>query len=186
LLTAASRRTPRNQSPYRTDRPPGTWASACRCRRSPQSDRNRRRRCTLRPALRARSSPLSTSTRQSCKTDDIALELVARGASVDDGCSACPVVVAVEQGHARALTVMLARPPSPSSLAAGLCVAASRGSSELGTQILDAGAEPATDAGTSPLASAGWSGNVALVRTLVGRGADREVAALAARCRCKA
>jgi ankyrin repeat protein len=135
-----------------------------------------------------------------CTTDEIAIELVARGANVDEGGSACPVVVAVEQGHLGALAAMLARSPLPSSLAAGLLTAASYGRSELGMRILEAGGEPsaralclacsggadtlvlrlldaridvnATDSGTSALASAAWSGNVALVGTLIERGAD--------------
>jgi ankyrin repeat protein len=135
-----------------------------------------------------------------CTTDEIAIELVVRGANVDEGGGAFPVVVAVEQGHLGALAAMLARSPLPSSLAAGLLTAASYGRSELGMRILEAGAEPstralcracsggadalvlrlldagidvnATDSGTSPLASAAWRGNVALVAALIERGAD--------------
>ena len=135
-----------------------------------------------------------------CKTDEIALELLAQGADPHDGGDGDPLVAAVEQGHSRALAAILARPPPPEALAAGLLAAALRGDAELGVQILDAGAEPtvralclacsrgaqslveclldrgvdvnAVDGRATPLTQAAWGGDVALVEALLARGAD--------------
>jgi ankyrin repeat protein len=131
---------------------------------------------------------------------EVALELLALGANPHEGGNGYPLVVAVERGLGAAVAAILARSPAKDALAQGLLAAATGGSSELGAQIIDAGAEPtvralclacsrgaqalalrvldagvdvnALDGGSSPLTQAAWSGNVELVHALVARGAN--------------
>jgi ankyrin repeat protein len=134
------------------------------------------------------------------KKEGAALELLALGASPDNGGAQPPLPIAVERGLAAAVKALLERSPKPEALVAALQAAAASGNDEIAGQLLAAGATPTTralctacgggardlairllDAGvdarstdgpTIPLVQAAWSGNVGLVQTLLERGAD--------------
>jgi hypothetical protein len=136
----------------------------------------------------------------SWKKEAAALALLSLGARTDEGGDRHLLALAVERGLPAAVDALLARSPKPEALVAGLQAGAASGNAELVGRLLAAGAQPTTralctacgggaydvvvrllDAGVDarstdgpkiPLVQAAWSGNVALVRKLLERGAD--------------